>query len=96
MLTTYVSGFAFARFVYKLYVFGHELDPEAPVKVEPFMPAVLGTKQIANFTTSSLPGLGSLLLGAFSLGVVLLCGYHLLSGFFEARALARSRAVQPA
>ena len=31
VMTTYVSGFAFARFVYTLYVFGHHLKADAPV-----------------------------------------------------------------
>ncbi len=43
VMTTYVSLFAFGRFVYTLYVFGHELKPDAPVKVPGFMPAVLGS-----------------------------------------------------
>jgi hypothetical protein len=78
VLTSYVSLFAFGRFVYRLYQFGHDLSPDAPVKVKPFMPAVLGTKQIANFSTSSLPALGSLFLGLFAIGVVVLCAWHLL------------------
>lgn len=67
--TFYVSAFAFARFIYTLYVFGHNLRPDAPVKIQGFMPAVLGHKQIANFTTHSWPALGSLLLGAFAIGI---------------------------
>ena len=52
VMTSYVSLFAFGRFIYKLYVFGHNLDPDAPIKVKPFTPAIFGTKQIANFSTS--------------------------------------------
>ena len=33
VMTTYVSCFAFRRFVYTLYIFGHHLRPDAPVKV---------------------------------------------------------------
>ncbi len=62
-----VSG---GRFVYMLYSFGHNLAPDAPVTIDPFMPVVVGTKQIANFTTSSYPLLGSFLMGAFIAGVV--------------------------
>ncbi|WP_211193798.1 hypothetical protein [Pyxidicoccus fallax] len=80
VLTAYVSLFGLGRFAYKLYVFGHELSPQAPVKVEPFMPALLGTKQIANFTTASYPLLGSLYLGLFATGVVALTAWHLLAG----------------
>ncbi|MBZ4414997.1 hypothetical protein [Myxococcus sp. RHSTA-1-4] len=80
VLTAYVSLFGLGRFAYKLYVFGHELSPTAPVKVEPFMPVLLGTKQIANFTTASYPLLGSLYLGLFATGVVALTAWHLMAG----------------
>jgi hypothetical protein len=76
MIAAYISFVAFARFVYMLWDFGHHLDPRAPVDIEPFMPVVLGSKKIANFTTHSMPQLGSLLLGAFTLGIwALTCVY---------------------
>ncbi len=80
VMTSYVSAFAFSRFVYTLYVFGHHLKPDAPVKVPGFMPAVLGTKQIANFTTHSWPQGGSYFLGAFAVGTVVVLLWHLISG----------------
>ena len=76
-LTVYVSAFAFGRFYYMLHSFGHQLDPKAPFKVEPFTPAILGKKTIANFTTFSYPKLGSYLLGVFVLGVIILTIGHL-------------------
>lgn len=69
VLFLYFSAFSFARFVYKLYVFGHDLDPKAAITVDPFMPGVIGTKQIANFTTTSLPAGGSIWLLVFGLGL---------------------------
>lgn len=80
VMTTYVSGFAFARFVYTLYIFGHNLSPTAPVKVPGFMPAVLGSKQIANFTTHSWPQAGSYFLISFVVGTVGVLIWHLVSG----------------
>ncbi len=80
VMTTYVSGFAFARFVYTLYVFGHHLKADAPVKVPGFMPAVLGSKQIANFTTHSWPQAGSYFLMTFVVGTVAVLLWHLVSG----------------
>lgn len=65
VLATYFGVVALARFVYVMYTFGSHLDPKAPMDVEPFMPAVLGTKKIANFTTSSYPVLGTFMIGAF-------------------------------
>ena len=71
-LSLYFSVFAMGRFVYREYVFGHNLDPHAAVKIQPFTPVVLGTKQVANFTTSAIPQLGSLLVGVFLIGLVVL------------------------
>ncbi len=80
VLTSYVSVFAFGRFVYKLYVYGHTLDPTAAFKLEPFTPAILGKKQIANFTTESWPQLGSFLVGIFVVGLFALTAWHLIAG----------------
>lgn len=80
VIAGYVGVFAFGKFVYKLYVFGHNLDPDAPIKLEPFTPAIFGTKHIANFTTSSYPQLGSIYIGVFFAGVLGLLGWHLVAG----------------
>ena len=68
------------RFVYMLYTFGHDLDPRAPMTVEPFTPAILGMKQIANFTTYSFPLAGSALIGVFAVGVWAAMIANLLAG----------------
>ncbi len=93
VLTTYVALFAFGRFIYKLYVFGHNLDPTAPLKVEPFTPAIFGTKQIANFTTTSSPQLGSLLVGIFATGVFVLLAWHLITGRLAMLRATRAEVV---
>jgi hypothetical protein len=84
VLITYVTLFALARFAYKLYSFGHYLDPRAPFHVDPFMPAMLGSKVVGNFTTHSWPMAGTLLVGAFAVGVVSLTVWHLYAGYVEA------------
>ena len=95
MIAFYISAVAFGRFVWMLYDFGHHLDPKAPVKIEPFMPVVIGSKQIANFLTHSMPQLGSLLMGAFTMGVWGITAWYLWRG--RQRALAdRSAATLPA
>lgn len=96
VMTTYVSGFAFARFIYMLYTFGHHLKPDAPVKVPGFMPAVLGTKQIANFTTHSWPQAGSYLLMVFVLCTSAVLLWHLVSGRRAAVKEAQAAAAQGA
>ncbi len=75
VLFAYFGAFSMARFAYKLYVFGHDLDPKAPFKMEPFTPALLGGKEIANFTTASWPAPGGWLLAV--VGLALLAGVWL-------------------
>lgn len=80
VIVLYTLGFMVARFVYRLYSYGHMLSPTAAFKVEPFTPAILGTKQIANFTTHSFPQLGSILLLSFALGVACITLWQLIRG----------------
>lgn len=89
VLTTYVSGFALARFYYRLYSYGHDLAPDAPMKIEPFTPVMFGTKQVANFTTSSYPQLGSLFVLLFVAGTFVVAAGHLM----ERREAKRRQAV---
>ncbi len=77
VLFLYFSVFSMARFAYRLYVFGHELDPRAPFKVEPFTPAMLGTKDVANFSITSLPSGGTIWIGIFGLGLVAVVVWNL-------------------
>ena len=95
VIETYVLGFMGARFVYKLYVFGHDLDPHAPVKIPPFTPVILGTKQIANFTTHSLPQTGSYYLFAFATGVALVTLWHLWAGRRAAKRALQAASPTP-
>ena len=86
MIAAYISLVAFGRFVWMLWEFGHHLNPKAPVHVDPFMPVVFGSKQIANFTTYSMPQMGSLLMGCFTMGVWGITLFYLWRGRREARA----------
>jgi len=72
VLFVYFSLFSFGTFWYRMYSYGHQLDPEAAIKVPPFTPPVLGHQHIANFDVYSTPGLGTVLLAAFALGLVTL------------------------
>ncbi len=56
VLYVYFSLFSLASFAYKLYQYGHNLDPTAPITVDPFMPPMIGFKKIANFDIYSYPG----------------------------------------
>ena len=56
-----------------LYEYGHNLSPQAAIKIDPYMPPVIGWKQLANFKVISLPGTGSILMGfAAILGPIIL------------------------
>lgn len=92
VLTGYAGLFGFGRFYYKLYTFGHDLDPKAPIKVDPFMPVVWGKKQIANFFTEAHPSAGTYYVAAFVAGLLALLALHLFVGrsrHKEALAAAR-------
>ncbi len=54
-LFLYFAAFSFGSFYYRLYTYGHHLDPKAPMHITPFTPVMIGHQQIANFTQSSLP-----------------------------------------
>lgn len=77
VLYLYFCVFSGINFVYRMYSYGHHLDPKAPINPDPFWPKLIGTKQIANMTQTSLPHVATyLLMGA------LLC---LLLAIFHSR-----------
>jgi hypothetical protein len=86
VLTVYFGLFSAARFAFMLYAYGHNLDPRAPIRMEPFTPAILGTKQIANFSTASYPRGATWLLALFGAVVAGLAAWHLRRAFRQARA----------
>jgi copper chaperone NosL len=55
VLFVYFGAFSLWSFGYKLYRYGHDLAPNAAVKVPPFMPPMFGYQQIANFEVYSYP-----------------------------------------
>ncbi len=71
VLFAYFAGFSLWSFAHKLWWYGHNLDPTAAVKVPPFMPPLLGGKQLANFEVYSYPALASYALGGAFLALLL-------------------------
>jgi hypothetical protein len=71
VLFVYFAGFSLWSFAHKLWWYGHNLDPTAAVKVPPFMPPLLGGKQLANFEVYSYPALASYALGGAFLALLL-------------------------
>ena len=64
VMFTYFGLFSLWSFGSKLYSYGHELAPTAPVKVAPFSPPMYGYQKIANFEVYSYPAAGSYLMFA--------------------------------
>jgi len=83
VLFSYFGLFSLWSFYHRLYTYGHNLDPTAAIKVQPFTPPVFGAKQIANFSVTSYPDVASFSLFAFA---VLLAAAILLSARRTANA----------
>jgi hypothetical protein len=84
VLNAYFSAFALWSFGYRMYAYGHNLAPSAPVKVPPFMPPMFGGKQLANFEVYSYPQAASY---AMALSSILLVA-ALVAGWRRARRAA--------
>lgn len=52
---------------FRLYQYGHGVQPDAAIRIEPFTPLVIGSTKVLNFTTFAFPGaaLGCLFAAAF-------------------------------
>jgi copper chaperone NosL len=57
------------------YEYGHNLSPDAPIKIEPFQPPLIGIKQLLNFTIYSFPHISGwlIILAWFILACVNVC-----------------------
>lgn len=67
VIFVYFGLFSMWSFYHRLYMYAHNLDPTASIKVPPFTPPFFGSKQIANFTVNSFPGIGSYAFFAFAI-----------------------------
>lgn len=67
VLSGYFGAFSLWSFWYKLSTYGHELDPRAAVKVDPFTPPVFGYNMVGQFEVWSYPSPGTWLMLAFGL-----------------------------
>ncbi len=71
VLFIYFGLFSLGSFYYRLYSYGHDLDPMAPVKIEGFTPKMIGEGQIANFVQASWPQIGSYLMFLFPVAILI-------------------------
>ena len=75
VLMTYFGLFSIWSFYHKLYVYGHNLDPTAAVKVAPFTPPLFGHQKTANFDIYNFPDVGTYFLAVVP--VILLLAMYL-------------------
>ncbi len=85
-LFLYFGLFSIWSFGFKLWSYGHHLDPGAPVRVAPFMPPLFGYRKLANFEVYSYPSPGSYALVAV---FVVLVGAVFLTWRAERAQLSR-------
>ncbi len=62
VLLLYFGVFSLWSYYHKLYLYGHELDAEAAIKIDPFTPPMFGHHTLANFEVYSYPAAGSYLM----------------------------------
>ena len=77
--------FGMVDFYWRLWQFGHTLDPKAPIEIEGYVPPMFGAKEFMNFLIVSEPGLGFFFLAGGYLVAVL--------AFLVLRASGAKRAV---
>lgn len=58
---TTLAAYGFMAMRGRLYQFGHDLDPTAPITIEPFTPPMMGLNQIAQFASYTYFSWGTLL-----------------------------------
>ena len=85
VLFTYFGLFSLWSFYDKLYLYGHDLDPTAAVKVPPFTPPLFGHETMANFEVYNYPAAGSALMALVPL-------LYLAAIWFSKRSWDRERA----
>jgi copper chaperone NosL len=88
VLFGYFGAFSLWSFAYKMYSYGHNLAPGAPVRVPPFTPPIFGYQQIANFEVYSYPRAGTYVMLAAGLALVGAFGLAWRAGAARTPALA--------
>ena len=89
MVFVYFAAFSAWSFGYKLYQYGHQLAPDAAIKVAPFMPPMFGYRKIANFEVYSYPRAGTYAM----IGAIVLLALALAWTWQRARTAAPGEAV---
>ncbi len=75
---TTVAAYGFISMRGRLYQFGHDLDPTAPITIDPFTPPMMGLNQIAQFASYTYFSWGTVLplVAGVLVALVLWAGWH--------------------
>jgi len=71
VMFSYFGLFSLWSFYYKMYIYGHELDPTAAIKVPPFTPPMFGHQTMANFEVYTYPSTASFFIAVMPLLLLL-------------------------
>lgn len=71
VMFSYFGLFSLWSFYYKMYIYGHELDPTAAIKVPPFTPPMFGHQTMANFEVYTYPSTASFFIAGMPLLLLL-------------------------
>jgi copper chaperone NosL len=93
VLFGYFGAFSLWSFAHKMYTYGHNLAPGAPVKVPPFTPPVFGYQQIANFEVYSYPRAGTYVMLAAAVALFAALGLAWRAGDRDGGAGSRAPAT---
>lgn len=69
------GGLGLGSAYFKLYAYGHNLDPSAPLKIPSFTPPLLGSNRLVNFETIGMFGPGGVMLVVAG-GLLLFAMWH--------------------
>jgi nitrous oxidase accessory protein len=69
--TTSVPLVILADLQWRLYTFGHSLDPKAPIRLKPFTPLVIGATEMGNFESTGMVSWGVACIVAAAIVLVL-------------------------
>lgn len=81
-----LAVYGFRAMHHRLWQFGHELDPTAPIDIPPFTPPMVGTNQIAQFASYSYFSWGTILPLSAGVLIVLVLAADLTASRAPARA----------
>ena len=85
VMFSYFGLFSLWSFYYKMYIYGHELDSTAAIKVPPFTPPMFGHQTMANFEVYTYPSTASFFIAGMPVLLLLAMWFSRKSWLAEKR-----------